>query len=361
MSKYKICVYAIAKNEEKFVDRWMDAVGEADLVVVLDTGSTDHTAQKLRARGAHVYVKKIKPWRFDTARNLAMDHIPKDVDICVSNDLDEVFEKGWRKKLEAAWKPNFTRARYLFTYAFHEDGTPEKQFAMEKIHRRNDFRWVHPVHEILEYSGKDVDQTVFVPGLVLNHYPDPLKSRSQYLPLLELSVQENPNDDRAVFWLGREYMYNDRLDECLRTLKHHLTMPTATWDEERSASMRFIAESYQRKNDFWQAKIWLFRAIGECPRVREPYLQLARLGYYQNDWPLVYFATEQALKITRKTGSYLMEPQSWGFLLDDYAAIACYWLGIPKKALEHAQKALDFQPDDKRLKNNLQIIRQRAE
>ena len=361
MSKYKICVYAIAKNEEKFVDRWMDAVGEADLIVVLDTGSTDHTVQKLRARGANVYVEKINPWRFVTARNLAMDHIPEDVDICVSNDLDEVFEKGWREKLEYAWKPNYTRARYLFTYTFHEDGTPEKQYAMEKIHRRNDFRWVHPVHEILEYSGKDADRTVFVPGLVLNHYPDPSKSRGQYLPLLELSVQENPNDDRAVFWLGREYMYNDRLDECISTLNRHLKMPTATWDEERSASMRFIAECYRRKNDFGQAKAWLFRSIGECPHVREPYLQIARLGYSRNDWPLVYFATEQALKITQKTGSYLLEPQSWGFLLDDYAAIACFWLGLPQKALEHAQKALDFQPDDERLKNNLQIIRQKAE
>lgn len=360
MNKYKICVYAIAKNEEKFVDRWMDAVGEADLVVVLDTGSSDGTVQKLKARGAAVYTDEIKPWRFDTARNKAMDHIPEDFDLCVSNDLDEVFEKGWREKLEAAWKPCYTRARYLFTYAYRSDGAPEKQFAMEKIHRRKGFRWVHPVHEILEYKGEDPDRTVFVPGLVLNHHPDSGKSRSQYLPLLELSVQENPNDDRAVFWLGREYMYNGRLDDCIHTLQHHLKMPSATWDEERSASMRFIAESYQRKNDLRQAKAWLFRAIAECPHVREPYLQMTRLGYSQNDWPLVYLMTDHALKITEKTGSYLLEPQAWGFLFDDYAAIACYWLGLYRQALEHAQKAHDMRPNDQRLKNNLEIIRQKA-
>ena len=39
MGQYKICVYAISKNEEKFVDRWMDSVSEADLVIVVDTGS----------------------------------------------------------------------------------------------------------------------------------------------------------------------------------------------------------------------------------------------------------------------------------------------------------------------------------
>ena len=34
MGTYKVCVYAICKNEEKFADRWMDSMGEADLVVV---------------------------------------------------------------------------------------------------------------------------------------------------------------------------------------------------------------------------------------------------------------------------------------------------------------------------------------
>ena len=51
----KIVVYAICKNESGFVDRWMDSMQEADRVIVLDTGSTDDTVQKLRSRGARVY------------------------------------------------------------------------------------------------------------------------------------------------------------------------------------------------------------------------------------------------------------------------------------------------------------------
>lgn len=37
------------------------------------------------------------------ARNISLDHVPEDVDICVCTDLDELFEPGWRKKLEEAW------------------------------------------------------------------------------------------------------------------------------------------------------------------------------------------------------------------------------------------------------------------
>ena len=96
----KVCVYAICKNEEQFVDRWVDSMSEADEIYVLDTGSTDKTVKKLKKRGVKVSVKKIEPWRFDVARNESLKLVPEDTDICVCTDLDEVFNKGWKKRLE---------------------------------------------------------------------------------------------------------------------------------------------------------------------------------------------------------------------------------------------------------------------
>ena len=75
-------MYAIAKNEAQFVDRFMDSMSEADWVCVLDTGSADDTVEKLRARGAIVEQKVIDPWRFDTARNESMKLIPAEADVC---------------------------------------------------------------------------------------------------------------------------------------------------------------------------------------------------------------------------------------------------------------------------------------
>lgn len=359
MSKYKICVYAICKNEERFVDRWMDAVSEADLVVAADTGSKDGTMERLRARGAAVYEEKIVPWRFDAARNAAMDHIPEDVDICVSNDLDEVFEPGWRARLEAAWSPACTRAGYLFTWSRNRDGSVEKQFLMEKIHRRHGFRWVHPVHEVLQYSGKDPEKTVHVPGMVLNHEPDLHKSRGQYLPLLELSARENPQDDRTSFWLGREYMYHKQYDEAIGELRRYLELPSAVWREERSAALRYIGSCYEEQGDIPAAWRWMLRAVAECPQVREPYLCMARMGYRQGDWPLVYFLVSEALKQTAKTGSYLFEPETWGWELYDLGAIACFWLEMYGASAEYAREALGLAPEDARLRRNLELIERR--
>ena len=68
----KVVVYAICKNEAQFVDRWMDSMGEADQVVVLDTGSTDGS-RALAERYADILVDY--PWNqdFAAARNAVLE------------------------------------------------------------------------------------------------------------------------------------------------------------------------------------------------------------------------------------------------------------------------------------------------
>ena len=186
MNQYKVCVYAIAKNEEKFVDRWYESMKEADYIVVLDTGSTDQTVSKLQDKNVIVKQKEIHPWRFDVARNESMKLIPEDTDICVCTDLDEVFNAGWRNELEKVWKKDATRCRYIYNWSLDENNNPKVSFFYEKIHAKDNFKWVNPVHEILECSINE--NYVITDQIVLNHYPDSTKSRSSYLELLEISV-----------------------------------------------------------------------------------------------------------------------------------------------------------------------------
>ena len=146
----KICVYAISKNEEKFVERWVDSMKEADEIYVLDTGSNDNTVEKLKKLGVNVTEKKIDPWRFDVARNESLNLLPKDTDVCVCTDLDEVFLPGWRNELEKIWDKDTTRIAYNYNWLI-ENNIPKVNFYIEKIHNRFDYRWTHPVHEIKNY------------------------------------------------------------------------------------------------------------------------------------------------------------------------------------------------------------------
>ena len=357
----KIVVYAICKNERRFVDRWMDSMSEADRVVVLDTGSDDGTPEALRARGAEVAVEIISPWRFDAARNRSLELVPEDADICICTDLDEVFHPGWRAALESAWTPGTSQASYRYTWSFTPEGKEGVVFWSEKAHCRHGWRWVHPVHEVLRWTGEGrPGPKVAAEGVQLDHHPDSGKSRAQYLPLLELAVEEDPSDDRNVHYLGREYMYRGRWDDCIRTLERHLAMPSASWRDERAASMRYIARAFEAKGEPERALEWLLRAVAEASCLREPWTDLAMLLYRREDWDGVLWAAGRALAIVRRPRTYICEADAWGSLPWDLRAIACWHTGRVREAAEAARKAVEQEPSNERLRRNAEWLEARS-
>ena len=339
MNKYKIVVYAISKNEEKFVDRWVDSMNEADAIYVLDTGSTDNTVEKLKNRNVIVKQENIKPWRFDVARNLSLQLVPTDADICICTDLDEVFIPGWRDKLEKIWEDNTTRLQYNYNWSLDENDKPLVNFYISKMHSRYNYTWTHPVHEVLTFTG-DIENVITTDEITVNHYPDNTKSRGSYLPLLELSVKEQPNDDRNMHYLGREYMYYQKWNECIDTLIKHLNLPSATWKDERCASMRFIARSYSALKRFDEARMWLDKAIKEAPHLRDPLIEKALLEYQLENWEEVIKNCEEALKIDSKYKSYINEQFSWDNTVYDLLSIAYYYTNDYEKALVNVNKAI---------------------
>ena len=354
----KITVYAISKNEEKFAARWVEAMAEADHICVLDTGSTDGTVEILADLGVIVRREEIDPWRFDVARNRSMELIPEDTDICVCTDLDEVFRPGWRAALERAWRPGTEQLRYSYIWSFDEHGRPGTEFLQEKIHAPGVFRWVHPVHEVLERTDGAVSWPVAeAPEIVLEHHPDPGKSRGGYLRLLELSVRELPNDDRNAHYLGREYMFHRRWDEAIAQLQRHLTLPTATWAAERSASMRFISRCYLAKGDQPEAMRWALRAVAEAPELRESWVQAEEAAYAGEDWPAAAFFGGKAVAVTKKSGCYINEERAWGAYPWDAMAYALYRLGDLEGAAAATERALELEPGNERLRGNMKFYR----
>ena len=353
MNKYKIVVYAICKNEEKFVDRWVSSMKEADDIYVLDTGSTDATVNELKKRNVHVSKAIINPWRFDVARNKSLEVIPDKYDIYVCTDLDEVFLPGWRKHLEDNWNKNYTRVRYNYNWKLDENDKPIVNFYLDKIHIKG-YKWVNPVHEVLSYNKENY---LTIDNIVLNHYPDSTKSRSSYLPLLELSVKEDPHNDRNMHYLGREYMFYKKWNECISTLKKHLNMKNATWKDERCASMRFIARSYIALKKPSLARLWYKKAIKEAPYLRDPYIELGLLLYQNKNYESAIYYIERALEIKKNPKSYINEIFSYNETPYDILSVCYYNLNDYNKAYKNVLKAHKINPNDKRIENNLNIIK----
>lgn len=353
MNKYKVVVYAISKNESLFVDRWVKSMSEADDIYVLDTGSTDDTVEKLINHGVHVTQELINPWRFDVARNKSLELVPEDTDICVCTDLDEIFEDGWREKLENSWSSDTNRLRYLYNWSLDQDNNPKVSFLYEKIHDRKHYRWIYPVHEVLE-CNLDNENVVINKNIILNHYPDYKKSRSSYLPLLELSIKENPNNDRNLHYLGREYMYYGYYEKAIDILKKHIELDHA-WDLEKAASCRFIARCLINLNILDEVDYYLDKAINLSQNNREGYVEKALFKYGQKDYLEVIKNCLIAKKIPNNH-LYMNEVFCYDETIDDLLSLSYYYLGFKDESLFYVEKALLINPNNERIKKNKEIF-----
>lgn len=342
----RVAVYAIALNEEKFVRRWAESAKDADYLLIADTGSTDRTVELAKELGVNVVTIGISPWRFDTARNASLACLPLDIDYCIALDMDEVLCEGWRESLERLAESGVTRPRYKYTWSWNEDGTPGLEYGGDKIHTRKGYVWKHPVHEVLS-SDRMEEVQQWIP-LEIHHYPDDSKSRGQYFPLLELSVREDPTDDRNAFYYARELFFNLRHAEAAAEFKRHLSLERAVWAPERAASYRYLA-----KCEPHNAAKWLVKAVEEAPGRREALVELAMHHYEHSQWEKCRAVILDALSIKSKPLDYLCEEFAWGYLPYDLAAISSYKLGLTDDAMSYGQEALRMNPTDKRLLDNL--------
>jgi len=346
----KIAIYAIAKNEASFVKRFCDSAKDADLILIADTGSSDNTVGEAIACGAIVHEISIQPWRFDKARDVALALLPPDIDVCISLDLDEVMEDGWREEVERCWQPNTTLMRYKF------DWSNNIIFYSDKIHSRTGYFWKHPCHETLTAEARTVESWASTDKLLVTHKPDETKSRGQYMELLDLATTEDPNCERNAFYHARELTFTQQWDRAIIALKHYLEMPKASWDYERSYAMRLLGKSYEALGDNSNAYNWYMKACAEAPNTREGWLDLAQYCYRKESWLECYSAIDKCLSIIDRQFVYTSDPKSWTELPHDIGSIAAWKLGMRDRAIILCKEALCYNPNDERLIFNLKFM-----
>ena len=357
--KYKICVYAICKNESQFVERWYESMREADYVCVLDTGSEDDTYEKLQSiPGIICGQEVVTPWRFDTARNLSLDLVPQDANILVCTDLDEVFEPGWTQPLREYWQDGVERAMYKYTWSHNDDGSEGRTFYYDKIHSRN-WKWRYPVHEALyniyddRLGTKDCNTIILFDFIHLHHYPDMNKSRLSYLPLLEQRKKEYPDDIDGLIYLAHEYSYRGYREESNQQLEEitHLDIDALT----KASCYLFMGDNYMHMGMSHEALMTYNKGV-QCDKTyRECYVGAAKACMDLEMYKLARVYLIEALKNTYRHYTWLERDTTWTYEIWDLLCLVEYYSddGDKKKSFMYAAKALSYLPGEKRLIDNL--------
>jgi glycosyltransferase involved in cell wall biosynthesis len=152
----RISATIITFNEERNIARAMESLRCCDEIVVVDSGSTDRTAEIAEKLGAKMLDS---PWPgYARQKNLAAEHASNDWILSVDADeaLSEALEgEIWQikkngPKFDAYTMPRM--AQYMGRWILHSGWYPDRKV---RLYHRSKARWVGDfVHESVEVNGR---------------------------------------------------------------------------------------------------------------------------------------------------------------------------------------------------------------
>lgn len=371
MPKFSICL--IAKNEENTLPRLLASLKEFKdrngEVILLDTGSTDKTAQVAREWGCKVeevgdkflrvvdekmadainkkfsvdegWIVKAGDKNFDfaSARNYCASLASNNM--ISMPDCDEIFTKLDIDAVDKYIDDGYEQLEFNFVFAHGPNGEETIKFVQCKFYNKKKMKWRGIIHEILEGEAKRtlMPENIFK----IEHYQNEATDRKGYLVGLAIDCFEHPNKDRNSHYFARELMYRGFYNSAIKEFKRHIEM--GGWDAERSQSLIYIGDCLMKKCKEKEALDYYHRAYLEFSGKREPLLKLGRYFFDKKDWARAVFYLEGALRI-QYSGFYSDDLNHYGDYPYGMLYSACWWLGDKVKAKEYFDRALLLNPNN---------------
>lgn len=278
----KICVYTIAKNEEHHVQRFCASAKDADITLILDTGSTDNTVEIANECGATVYQHKIFPWRYDTARNHALALIPEDFDVCIGMDMDEYLTEGWREEVERLWVDGVNQIYYPFKLS------NTRSTMTNKIHSRFGFNWEWPVHECLVVDVRTKIKLATSTVTLVTHDPYVQSKIDKHHAMLEYAIKQYPESGRMAYYYARDLVNLQKWEQAVPYLKKYLTLDRRRNVKERALCMQHLGKCYDNLGKADESIEWYSNAVVETPLVKDTWNALANIYLKYKKYPEAY-------------------------------------------------------------------------
>ncbi len=254
----KISVSMIVKNEEEVLGACLASLAEADEVVILDTGSTDKTAEVAAQYPNVRYIAGEYVWEdsFCKARNRALSYIADGWVLTV--DADEALQPGGialaRKAADQAEKVGHKAVNCRVVARSGGDA----HLAPRLYKRCPSVYWCANIHNYLNVTGAADCPVDIRYGYSPAHKLDPDRA----LRILSKVVDGNPKAVREVYYLAREYWYRKDYKTAVKWIDDYLTR--AYWGPEWADALLM--------------KAWCLRAQGKNDAARTACLEALNIN-----------------------------------------------------------------------------------
>jgi predicted O-methyltransferase YrrM/glycosyltransferase involved in cell wall biosynthesis len=270
----KVTLYAISKNEEKNIEKFINNSKKFYHTVVVDTGSTDNTVQLLRDAGIEVYEhpQTREEFDFSVARNQALSYVKTDwaFSLDFNEDVDDFFPEGL--DIIAEDLTTFKHQRYNDN---GDDGIEQSQEIYVRIHRTDNYKWKNAVHELPFFIPTEkypnevsVDTTVKITKKIRR----PIDKELFYLSICERELKKDPTNCFYVWFIFNHYFEVKNWEKALEYGQYYLQHSKAYFDEFRIQVFIFCSRILLQKNEIKLAANYAFHAVSEAMNLGNSYL-----------------------------------------------------------------------------------------
>jgi glycosyltransferase involved in cell wall biosynthesis len=333
----KISLGMIVRNEGRTLRECLESVAPfVDEIVIGLGGVSDDDTEAI----AREFTDKIIPieWNnnFSDARNIVLDAVTGDYFLWLDGDDTIVGGHLLRSYIERF--PNVGAFYMGYDYGRDEhDQTVcylirERLVALYEGQPNRGWRWIQPVHEVLD-STVPVDIMKVDDIVVVHHKPPDKHSPMRNLEILyEQLAESEPNPDpRVLIYIGNELSIRGSQHEAIQYWKRFLKF--SQWDQERYQTLHKIAAVYRVLGDTDRAIEYDLKAMEVLPSWPDAYFGLAETYYLLKNYAAVIEWT--------RIGSEKEVPQT-GLIINplDYSYKPAVILGLAHTALSDYDLAI---------------------
>lgn len=340
----------IVKNEELVLGRILEQMsGIADEIIIVDTGSTDHTKEIARQYTSLIFDF---PWvqDFSAARNFACSKATMDYWMWL--DADDVIQPKQRQKLLELKDtlPDSTDVVMMkYLVGFDEKDQVTFSYYRERLIKNNrGFIWEGKVHEVITPSG-----VILHSDIEIEHRKKQAGDPDRNLAIYESMIANGEAlDPRHQFYYGRELYYHKQYEKAIQVFEHFLD-EDGGWMENKIDACLQLSRCHRALGNDHQAFFALLHSFTlDLPRP-EICCAIGSLLMDRQEYRQAIYWYEQAL-------SNPVDESSGGFFQKDFQGYiphiqlcVCYdRLGNHKKALEYHKLTLAEKPDSSAVKQN---------
>jgi tetratricopeptide (TPR) repeat protein len=323
--KKRICLNMIVKNESQVIERCLNSLREhIDSWVIVDTGSTDDTMEKIRSSLAGIPgALHQRAWRnFGSNRSEAAAlAYEAGCDYILFMDADDQL----LVPTDFTW-PELTDHVYELWLQYGGYRYVRQMLVSTKLM----WRWIGVLHEYPEsipaaQTFSRLEQPQVKSSTEGARSRDPFKY-DRDAELLVQGLASEPNNTRYMFYLAQSYRDGGKPDQAFAAYERRAA--AGGWDEEVWRSRLEMARLKEQLARPFEELLATFLEVYDLrPTRSEPLADAARILRGKNLFSVAYLFAKQAAAIPMPQDRLFVEAECYSFRALDELSIAAYWTG----------------------------------